>query len=51
MAEKRNPTGWNGFGNSNYILALDSANAKSGKYSASIEFKEGNAGFKLEKVQ
>ena len=40
------PAGWNNFGSSNYTLALDSTTIKSGKYSASIEFKEGNQDFK-----
>ncbi len=40
------PVGWNNFGSSNYTLALDSTTIKSGKYSASIEFKEGNQDFK-----
>ena len=46
IAEKGNPTGWDNFGSSNYILAVDSTNVKSGKYSASIEFKEGSPDFK-----
>ncbi|MBK6858969.1 MAG: peptidase S41 [Saprospiraceae bacterium] len=46
VAEKGSPVGWNNFGSSNYILAIDSTNIKSGKYSASIEFKEGNPDYK-----
>lgn len=46
VTEKGSLIGWNNFGSSNYILALDSTNIKSGKYSASIEFKEGNPDFK-----
>lgn len=46
IAEKGSPAGWNNFGSPNYILALDSTSIKSGKYSASIEFKEGNPDFK-----
>ncbi|MGB3227725.1 MAG: S41 family peptidase [Saprospiraceae bacterium] len=46
IVEKGSPAGWNNFGSPNYILALDSTNIKSEKYSASIEFKEGNADFK-----
>ncbi|MBK9737839.1 MAG: hypothetical protein IPO92_24045 [Saprospiraceae bacterium] len=46
IAEKGRPADWNNFGSPNYILALDSTNIKSGKYSASIEFKEGNPDFK-----
>jgi C-terminal processing protease CtpA/Prc len=42
IAENGNPIGWKNFGSSNYIVALDSTIVKSGKYSASIEFKEGN---------
>jgi C-terminal processing protease CtpA/Prc len=37
---------WNNFGSSNYAIALDSINKKSGKYSATIEFREGNPDFK-----
>ncbi|MHA3047742.1 S41 family peptidase [Riemerella anatipestifer] len=40
------PTNWDNFGNPNYIISLDSNYVKSGKYAASIEFKEGNPGFK-----
>ncbi len=39
-------TGWNDFEHSDYTLSLDSINVKSGKYAASIEFKEGNPTFK-----
>ncbi len=46
IAEKGNPAGWNNFGGANYILALDSTNIKSGKYAATIEFKEGEPEFK-----
>jgi C-terminal processing protease CtpA/Prc len=46
FTEKGSPSGWNNFGGSNYNLAIDSINIKSGKYSASIEFKEGNPDFK-----
>jgi len=46
FAEKNRPTGWDDFGSDNYILALDSTNAKSGKHSATIEFKQGNPGFR-----
>ena len=46
ITEKGDPIGWNNFGSSNYILALDSTNIKTGKYSASIAFKEGNPDFK-----
>ena len=45
-AEKGTPIGWNNSGSSNYILSIDSTNVKSGKYSASIEFEEGNPDFK-----
>ncbi|HZV42870.1 MAG TPA: hypothetical protein VFF90_00240, partial [Saprospiraceae bacterium] len=44
--EKEMPTGWNISGGSNYILAIDSTHVKRGKYSASLEFKEGNPDFK-----
>lgn len=40
------PKDWNNFGSSNYAIALDSINTKNGKYSAKIEFKEGNPDFK-----
>ena len=40
------PKDWNNFGSSNYAIALDSNNTKNGKYSTSIEFKEGNPDFK-----
>ncbi len=46
ITENGKPTAWNNFGSSDYILALDSVNTKSGKYSASIEYKEGNPDFK-----
>lgn len=46
VAENGSPVGWNNFGSSNYTLTLDSVNVKSGKYSASIEFKDGNPDFK-----
>ncbi len=40
------PVGWSHFGSENYNISLDSNDVKSGKYSASIEFKEGNPDFK-----
>ncbi len=40
------PKDWNNFGSSNYTIALDSINTKNGKYSATIEFREGNPDFK-----
>ncbi len=40
------PTGWSNFGSPDYMIAIDSTNVKSGKYSASIEFKDGNQDFK-----
>lgn len=46
ITKNGNPNGWNNFGSSNYILALDSTNTKSGKYSATIEYKQGNTDFK-----
>jgi C-terminal processing protease CtpA/Prc len=46
IVENGNPVGWSNFGNSNYILSLDSTITKSGKYSVSIESKEGNPNFK-----
>src|SRR5690606_10107900 len=44
--KEKMPEGWNTFGNSGYLVALDSAVPKSGKYSASLEFDEGTPGFK-----
>ena len=46
IADKGHPAGWDIFGNGNYILALDSTNVNSGRYSATIEFKEGDPSFK-----
>ena len=46
ITEKGSPTGWNYFGGSNYKLSLDTTNVKSGKYSASIEYKDGNSDYK-----
>src|SRR5687767_1279812 len=40
------PTNWNSFGSLNYVLAVDSTTVKSGRYSAPIEFKEGDPEFK-----
>ncbi len=40
------PTGWDNFGSTNYVIALDSINKKNGKYSATIEFKDGAPDFK-----
>ena len=40
------PMGWDNFGSSNYIVSLDTNITKSGKYAASIKFKEGNPEFK-----
>lgn len=40
------PAGWYNFGSPNYVLSMDSNNVKSGKYSASIEIKEGNPNYK-----
>ncbi len=46
IVEKGIPTGWQNFGPSGYTISLDSANVKRGKYSVSIEFKEGTPNFK-----
>ena len=46
IVENGNFTGWDKFGSSDYILAVDSTIVKRGKYSASIEFKEGSPDFK-----
>lgn len=46
IVDNGKPNDWNNFGSSNYAITLDSTNIKSGKYSASIEFKEGNPDFK-----
>ncbi len=40
------PVNWNEFGNQNYIIALDSTEVRSGKYSVSIEFKDDKPDFK-----
>lgn len=40
------PVNWDDFGNQNYIIALDSTEVRSGKYSVSIEFKDDNPEFK-----
>ena len=45
ITENGIPIGWNNSRSSNYTFALDSTNIKSGKYSATIEFKEGNPDF------
>lgn len=44
--EKGSPLGWTNFGTPNYMLACDSTDVKSGKYSVSIEYKKGGADFK-----
>jgi C-terminal processing protease CtpA/Prc len=44
--EKGRPLRWDNFGSSNYSISLDSIQARSGKYSAVIEFIEGNTDFK-----
>ena len=46
ITENGRPVGWDNFGSSDYILGLDSAIIKSGKYAASIEFKEGSPNFR-----
>ncbi|MGG7035489.1 MAG: S41 family peptidase [Flavobacterium sp.] len=46
ITEKGMPSGWTTFGSSNYSLSIDSTTTKSGKYSACIEFKEGDPNFK-----
>ena len=45
-AEKGSPAGWDNFGGSGYILALDSTIKQNGKYAASIEYKEGNSDYR-----
>ena len=40
------PAGWNNYGGSNYTIDVDSITRKNGKYSATIEFKDGNPDFK-----
>jgi len=44
--DKETSMGRDNFGSSNYIVSLDTNNRKSGKYAASIKFKEGNPEFK-----
>lgn len=46
LTEKGKPKNWNIFGSSNYTFTLDSTNVKSGKYSASIDFKEGKSSWR-----
>jgi C-terminal processing protease CtpA/Prc len=46
LTGKQIPTGWNNFGSSDYKVALDSINVRSGKYAAYIEFNGGNQNFK-----
>lgn len=46
IVDNGKPKDWNNFGSSNYTIALDSINTKSGKYAATIEFNEGNTDFK-----
>jgi C-terminal processing protease CtpA/Prc len=46
IVENQSPVDWNVFGSSEYIHALDSVNVKSGKYSAYVEFADGNQDFK-----
>lgn len=46
IVENGKPKDWNNFGSSNYAIALDSVNKKNGKYSATIEFNDGNPDFK-----
>jgi hypothetical protein len=45
--EKEIPTGWIMSGGSNYILAIDSANVKSGKYASSLEFQRRKPGLQV----
>ncbi|MBC8882832.1 hypothetical protein H9X57_03885 [Flavobacterium piscinae] len=44
--ENGNPKGWENFGNETYQKALDSLDVKSGKYSVSLSYTDGNLGFK-----
>ncbi|MEO1655359.1 MAG: peptidase S41, partial [Bacteroidota bacterium] len=46
ILENGKPKGWNNFGGDDYLIALDSNQVKSGKYSVSIESKAGAADFK-----
>src|SRR4051812_3917651 len=45
IVENKKPVGWKNFGNGNYKLSIDSLNFKSGRYSAAIEYKDGDIGF------
>jgi C-terminal processing protease CtpA/Prc len=47
IVDNGKPKDWNNFGSSNYTIALDSINTKSGKYAATIEFNEGSPDFKV----
>ena len=44
--EKGIPVGWDNFGSPDYVVTIDSANTKSGKYAASISFKGETSNFK-----
>ncbi|WP_247235519.1 hypothetical protein [Telluribacter sp. SYSU D00476] len=44
--ERGNPVGWKNYGSSSYHLAVDSSYVHSGRYAASIEYKEGKPDFK-----
>ncbi len=46
LTDNGKPKDWNVFGAENYEVALDSISTKSGKYAASIAFKEGGSNFK-----
>jgi C-terminal processing protease CtpA/Prc len=51
IAEKGTPVGWTSFGSESYLLAVDSTIVKTGKYAASIEFKEGAPDYRAWKFE
>jgi C-terminal processing protease CtpA/Prc len=46
IVDNGKPKYWNNFGSSNYTISLDSINKRNGKYSVTIEYKDGNPDFK-----
>lgn len=46
IVDNGKPKYWNNFGSSNYAISLDSINKRNGKYSVTIEYKDGNPDFK-----
>lgn len=46
IIENNKPIDWYSFGSKDYLLSIDSVNAKSGKYSAAIEYHQDRQDFK-----